>query len=73
MADKFEAAVRAAKAALQAGQQTLVGTNMGNPADWGAAIDAIEAIGWRLEHWAVMPSPTTGRSPFAYPVFRRVR
>lgn len=33
---------------------------------WAAAIDAIEAAGWHLEHWAIDPSGN------ARPVFRRV-
>lgn len=33
---------------------------------WAVAIDAIEAAGWRLEHWAIDPRGN------ARPVFRRV-
>jgi hypothetical protein len=41
----------------------------GGIADWSQMVDAIEAVGWRLEHWSVA-SDAKGR-PEAYPLFRR--
>lgn len=37
--------------------------------DWALMIEAIEAAGWRLEHWAI-GMDTKGRGE-AYPLFRR--
>lgn len=38
-------------------------------ADWALMIQAVEQVGWRLEHWAVT---TDGKGrPLALPVFRR--
>jgi hypothetical protein len=42
----------------------------GNIDDWSAMVDEVEAVGWRLEHWAI-GQDNRGR-PQAYPVFRRV-
>lgn len=36
---------------------------------WGEAVEAIEAEGWRLEHWTV--DSDKGVRPRAYPLFRR--
>lgn len=45
----------------------LVHTRQGY-AGWAEIIAAIEAAGWRLEHWDVA---TKGNDAEAYPVFRR--
>lgn len=41
----------------------------GNISDWGEMIAAVEAVGWRLDQWAV-GLDSKGR-PEAYPLFRR--
>lgn len=41
----------------------------GDISDWAVMIEAIEAAGWDLTHWAVS-SDAKGR-PEAYPFFRR--
>lgn len=37
---------------------------------WSTMIDAIEAEGWRLEHWAI--GQDKQGKPQAYPLFRRI-
>ena len=41
----------------------------GDIPDWAVIVEAIEASGWRLEHWSV-GMDAKGR-PEAYPLFRR--
>lgn len=41
----------------------------GEVKDWTAAVAAVEAQGWRLEHWTTTTDPKG--QPQAYPVFRR--
>lgn len=65
-----------ARKARQAGRQVFAAmlntpftqhTMSGEIADWAIMIEAIEAEGWQLTHWAI-GMDTKGR-PQAYPVF----
>ena len=42
----------------------------GSVGGWAEQIEAVEAEGWTLYHWAVAPS-NDGKGQQAYPVFRR--
>lgn len=70
---------KAAVQALEQGRRTFTpmlnspATQPGMTAnidDWSAMVDEVEAVGWRLEHWAI-GQDNHGR-PQAYPVFRRI-
>jgi hypothetical protein len=64
-----ERALEQARAAWDEGRSVFVAGLGGAvradaPAVWTITVEAVEAIGWRLEHWAV-----NGTS--AWPLFRR--
>jgi hypothetical protein len=46
----------------------------GSTTNWGVMVDAVEAEGWVLVHWAVAPSTLSESNvarPAAFPLFRR--
>lgn len=47
---------------------TGVAGNAFSVGDWARTVDAVEAQGWVLEQWTVVPE---GKAHSAFPVFRR--